>query len=141
MGEYWKTVIINGIENSRYQVSNFGRVKCLNWRNKGYAKLCKLTDNGHGYLIVGIDGKLCTVHRLVAEAFLPNPENKPCIDHIDTNRQNNVVDVDGTLVSNLRWVTQKENCNNPLSLKHLGEKKSNRYTRFDCIMSKIHPLF
>ena len=118
MLEIWKD--IKGFEGI-YQVSNTGKVKSL-------ARVVK-TKNGHyqsynekilktqktGYCLV----MLCKerkrfprqVHRLVAEAFIPNPENKPFIDHIDTNPQNNNID-------NLRWVTQKENCLNPISRKN-----------------------
>lgn len=59
----------------------------------------------HGYRRVCIKCKTYYVHRLVAETFIPNPENKPAIDHIDRNRDNNDV-------SNLRWVTIKENAYN-----------------------------
>lgn len=98
----------------RYSVSCNGEVVCWNWCRTGKPRLCKLTADGQGYLMVGIDGVLKKVHRLVAEAFIPNPEGKKDVDHIDTNRQNNCV-------CNLRWATRKENCNNPLSVKHYSE--------------------
>ena len=63
--------------------------------------------SGWGYLQVGVSGcRAAQVHRLVAKAFIPNPESKPAVDHINGNRLDNRVE-------NLRWVTHKENCNNP----------------------------
>lgn len=55
-----------------------------------------------GYRRVNLMGKVYLVHRLIAETFLENTENKPCIDHIDGNRSNNDS-------SNLRWATYQEN--------------------------------
>ena len=101
-----------------YEVSNIGRVRSLNYRNTGKEKVLKNIECSNGYLIVNLTKngkqKIFKVHRLVAEAFIPNPEGKPYIDHINTIRTDN-------RVSNLRWVTQKENCNNELSKKKYSE--------------------
>ena len=113
MKEIWKTAVVDGVENARYKVSSLGRVICLNWCNTGKPRLCRLTNSG-GYLQVSIDGVHKRVHRIVAEVFLPNPEGKPEVDHIDTNPNNNCV-------WNLRWVTRSENNNNSLTRKHMSE--------------------
>ena len=105
-GESWKD--IEGYEG--YQVSNKGRVKSTIIRKEG--KLLKIGINKYGYSIVVLstNGKQKThyVHRLVAENFIPNPDKKICIDHINTDRTDNRAE-------NLRWCTQKENINNPLT--------------------------
>ncbi len=100
-GEIWKD-----IKNfDLYQVSNKGRVK-----NKLTNTLLKL-KNDLGYYRINFtiakqkNTKAFYVHRLVAEAFIPNPENKTTVDHIDRNPSNNVVE-------NLKWATQKEQQNN-----------------------------
>ena len=83
--EIWRTPIYKGEIYDKYQVSNLGRMMNLNYYNTGKAKLMELSDNGHGYSVVGLskNGKtdIIRVHRLVAETFLPNPDNKPCINH------------------------------------------------------------
>lgn len=98
--ETWKD--ISGFEGM-YQVSNFGRVRSLKF---GKERILKPVLTGHGYLDVILckDGKTkqMKIHRLVANAFLPNPDNLPVINHIDENKKNNLVD-------NLEWVTQQYN--------------------------------
>ena len=75
--------------------SNLGRVT-----HNG--KLLKATDRGNGYLTVYIEGKNRYLHRIIAQAFIPNPENKSEVNHIDGNRSNDCVE-------NLEWVSRLEN--------------------------------
>lgn len=90
-------VYIDGTDN--YFVSSFGEVK-----HNDYVR--KPTKDKDGYLQIGliVNGKKTTrkIHRLVAQAFIPNPDKKPQINHIDGNKQNNCSD-------NLEWVTNSEN--------------------------------
>lgn len=108
--EIWKK--IDGYDN--YSVSSEGRV-----RNDDTGRILKTSHNKGGYELVvlcknGVT-KTFTVHRLVAQAFLPNTENKECVDHINTIKTDNNI-------KNLRWCSYKENNNNPLTLeKHTGE--------------------
>lgn len=120
--ENWKPVI--GYEGI-YEISNKGLIRSIDrviqingtsHRIKGRV-LSIYTDNlGYQRITLSKEGKLHTmcIHKLVAEAFIPNPENKPCIDHIDTNPSNNCVD-------NLRWCTHSENMNNPLTILNSRE--------------------
>lgn len=124
-GELWKD--IDGFED-KYEISSFGRVYSkTRYRNgKLYkGKLLRPLLNSSGYYMVSLSKdnfkpKFVLVHRLVAVAFLPNKENKPHIDHINTNKIDNSV-------TNLRWATAKENHNNPITveLKRAVAKKDN----------------
>lgn len=100
MIEEWKD--IKGYEGL-YQVSNLGRVKSL---KRGSIRFGTLTHENYLRLKLYKDGtyKNKNVHRLVAETFIPNPENKPTVNHIDEDKTNN-------MVSNLEWATIKENLN------------------------------
>ena len=91
MEEIWKD--IEGYPN--YMVSNMGRVKSLNYHRTGREKILKPHKKRDGYLEVCLfkngKRKYCLVHRLVAEAFIPNPNNLPFINHkSEIKSQNNV---------------------------------------------------
>jgi len=120
MEEIWKPVV--GYEGL-YEVSNFGRVRSLNYNHTKTSRIMtpwvSLKDYDYIHLCNGTTVKSCRVARLVAMAFIPNPDNKPFVDHIDTNRRNNRAD-------NLRWCNQSENQKNPISRKRYGAAKSFR---------------
>ena len=122
--EIWKIAIYDGeVYEGLYRVSNLGRILSLNYWNTGRAELLTPIKNTYGYFFVNLwknkKRKGCLVHRLVAETFLENPENKPCINHKiegDKGKKMNMVifNEDGTIDkerTTIEWVTPKENSN------------------------------
>jgi len=121
--EKWKAIP----EHENYLISTYGR--CMSkdrdilmkngviYHRSGQMKAPH--DNGNGYLNYLIDGKHIYIHRLVALTFIPNPENKEQVDHIDGNKANNCVD-------NLRWATRSENLHNPVTYPRMSEVQLKR---------------
>ena len=105
--EDWKEVE----EFPNYLISNKGNVKrkSREFKDKFITINGSTNNRGYRYFQVHVNGKEhrknLQVHRCVAKAFILNPENMPCVDHIDNNPLNNDV-------SNLRWCTQADNCKN-----------------------------
>ena len=122
-GEIWKD--ISGFDGD-YKISSFGRV----WsKNKSKDEgILKPGREHSGYLRVMLyrDGKIVAcplVHRLVAEGFIPNPDRKPQVNHIDEDKANNTVE-------NLEWMTAKENANFGTRNQRAGLKHSKQILQY-----------
>ena len=123
----WKKVVYDGYTYFDYECNEEGRVRSLNYKRTKTARVLSNNYDGSGYAVVWLFAngkkKRVKVSRIIAETFIPNMENKPFVDHIDTNKKNNSV-------SNLRWVTHKENCNNPITIQNLKLSHPSETARF-----------
>lgn len=121
--EVWKP--IQDFED-KYEVSNLGRVKSLNYNNTGLPQLLKLSPNHNGYLQVALSRDnhrtMKLVHRLVAEAFIPNPNNLPQINHISEVKTENWVE-------NLEWCDAHYNNNYGNHGQRSGQTRTGVYGR------------
>ena len=117
MNEIWKPIV--GYEGL-YEVSNLGNVRSLNYNGTGKIKILSCIIHNDGYYIVNLhkDGKQKTykIHRLVAQAFIPNPDNKPEVNHINEDKTDN-------RACNLNWMTSKENINWGTGIKRRCQEK------------------
>lgn len=119
--EIWKD--IKGYEGL-YQVSDLGRVKSF---KRDSERILKPLTKTTGYKSVTLSNKQVkhqsiNVHRLVADAFIPNPDNKPQVNHIDEDKTNN-------MVSNLEWVTAKENANHGTAIERRKQHPNSHCNR------------
>lgn len=107
--------------NGLYQVSNLGRIKSLNYNNTKSTKIIRSHSIKGGYLQIQLrhkGQKNYLIHRLVAEAFVENPDNLPEVNHKDENKLNNEA-------SNLEWCTSKYNSNYGTRKVRWQEKMTN----------------
>jgi hypothetical protein len=121
--ENWKD--IDGYEG-RYQVSNLGRIKSLNYIKSKKTKIIKCNRDNDGYYSVvlykNVKPKRYKIHRLVALMFIENPYNKPQVNHIDACKWNNNV-------NNLEWCTAKENLRHAWNMG-LMEKSRDAFRKY-----------
>ena len=138
MLEIWRTAIYKGeIYEGLYKVSNWGRVKNINYRNTGRERLMNPGEIPNGYLQVVLsknkEKKKCYVHRLVAETFLENPENKPCINHKIEGKKGKKINMvifneDGSVnkeKTTIEWATYEENNNYGTHNERMAKTKTN----------------
>ena len=122
--EQWRTAVYDGeVYEGLYKVSNLGKILSLNYNGTGKSKLMTPVERKDGYLKVNLwkngEYKTCYVHRLIAETFLENPENKPCINHKiegEKGKTMNMVifNTDGSVnkeKTTIEWCTYEENNN------------------------------
>ena len=122
MLEIWRTAVYDDdLYEGLYKVSNLGKILSLDYNHTGKPVLMNPGTDKNGYLRVFLskngEDKMCLVHRLVAETFLPNPEGKPQVNHKiegDEGKKINMVifNEDGTVnkeKTSIEWVTAKEN--------------------------------
>lgn len=121
--EYWKPVV--GYEG-HYQVSNFGRVKSIKFGKERILKQHINIKGGYYYVCLLKNGKHKNyyVHRLVAQAFLPNPYKLPQVNHKDENKTNNNVD-------NLEWCTNEYNHNYGTINERISQSQSKPVLQYD----------
>ncbi len=121
--EIWKTAVYDDEVYEDFEVSNLGRIKSLNYNHTGKERVLKPCKDTDGYFFVKLsknrETKTCKVHRLVAFAFLPNLEGKPCINHKIQGKKGKKInmvffDEDGSVDekrTTIEWVTYEENNN------------------------------
>lgn len=115
MEEIWKVIVDDGITKDKYAVSNLGNVKVILTNH-----VVPIQDNGFGYKKCAFSVHCNTlqryVHRLVAIAFIPNPENLPQVGHKDHDKENNFVE-------NLYWTSQSQNTRDGVKAGRINAKK------------------